>query len=316
MSTDQYINPIHDQNGVIWLDGQLVPWREATVHGLNYTLHYGLGVFEGVRAYRTDQRGACIFRLADHTRRLFCSAKIMRMPMPYTMEELNEAQRQVVSANQIDESYIRPLCFYTSHTMGIHAAGLQPHVLIAAWHWPSYMEPEVREKGVAVKVSSYTRHNVNSAMSKAKVCGHYVNSILAMKEVEADGYAEALLLDNEGYVSEGSGENIFIVHNGTLYTPDLATCLAGITRDTILTIARDCGIPTSEKRITRDELIIADEAFFTGTAAEVLPICSVDGIPIGEGKRGKITAQLQSLYFDTVYGRNNDYSTWLTPVDP
>lgn len=302
-----------DRDGVIWLDGQLVPWREATTHVLTHTLHYGMGVFEGVRAYRTD-RGAAIFRLREHTDRLFGSAKILGMKMPFDKDTLMQAQRDVVRENGLDSAYIRPMCFYGSEGMGLHAEGLSTHVMVAAWTWGSYLGEDNQAKGIRVSVSSFTRHHVNSAMSKAKANGPYFNSMLAQQEASRNGYDEALLLDTEGYVAEGSGENFFLVHDGVLMTPDLTCALDGITRRTVLALAAELGIPVREKRITRDETYVADEAFFTGTAAEVTPIREIDGRPIGNGTRGPITEKLQSLYIDLVSGRNEEHSEWLTYV--
>lgn len=302
-----------DRDGYIWMDGELIPWREAQVHVLTHTLHYGMGVFEGVRAYETE-RGTAIFRLAEHTERLFRSAKILNMPMPYDRATLNNAQREVVRENGLKSAYIRPMCFYGSEGMGLHADGLQVHVMVAAWTWGSYLGEANMTNGIRVKTSSYTRHHVNSAMSKAKANGHYFNSMMAVSEANRDGYDEALLLDSNGYVAEGSGENIFLVHDGELLTPELDCALDGITRRTILTYARDMGITVREKRITRDEVYIADEAFFTGTAAEVMPIRELDGRSIGNGKRGPVTEQLQQRYFDQVLGRRDDHPEWLTLV--
>lgn len=303
-----------DRDGLIWLDGKMVPWREAQVHVLTHTFHYGLGVFEGVRAYHTEQRGSCIFRLKEHTDRLFRSAHILQMDMPYSKEELNEAQRAVVRENGLDEAYLRPMCFYGSEGMGLRADNLQTHVMVASWDWPSYMSPEAKEIGIKVRTSSYTRHHVNISMCKAKANGHYINSMLALKEALDSGCEEAILLDNEGYVAEGSGENIFIVRDDKIYTPELTSCLDGITRNTIFALAAEIGYEVIEKRITRDELYVADEAFFTGTAAEVLPIREVDSRAIGAGKRGPLTEKLQTMYFDQVKGRREENAEWLTPV--
>ncbi|TAL08450.1 MAG: branched-chain amino acid transaminase [Porticoccaceae bacterium] len=303
-----------DRDGFIWFDGQLVPWREAQVHVLTHTLHYGMGVFEGVRAYHTDSRGTAIFRLEDHTNRLFNSAKIVGMNMPFDRKTLNEAQRQVVRANNLREAYIRPLAFLGSEGMGLRADGLRTHIAIAAWEWPSYMSPEALEQGIRIRTSSITRHHVNITMCKAKATGNYTNSMMALREALQDGYDEALLLDPEGYVAEGSGENIFVINRGVLYTPELTSCLDGITRDTVIQLAHECGYEVREKRITRDEIYIADEAFFTGTAAEVLPIRELDNRVIGAGARGPITARLQQLYFDAVRGRLAAHPEWLAPV--
>ena len=300
--------------GSIWLDGELVPWGEAKVHVLTHTFHYGLGVFEGVRAYETADQGACIFRLKEHTDRLFRSAKILQMDMPFDKDTLNEAQREVVRVNNLKEGYLRPMCFLGSEDMGLRADNLKTHVMVAAWPWPSYMDPEARDRGIRVRTSSYTRHHVNITMCKAKANGNYINSILALREALDAGCEEALLLDNEGYVAEGSGENVFLVRDGTIYTPELTSCLEGITRDSIFRIAADLGYQVKERRITRDEVYIADEAFFTGTAAEVVPIRELDSRPIGSGSRGPLTEKLQSIYFDTVRGREAQYAEWLTPV--
>lgn len=300
--------------GWIWLDGELVPWGEAKVHVLTHTFHYGLGVFEGVRAYETADQGACIFRLKEHTDRLFRSAKILQMDMPFDKDTLNEAQREVVRVNNLKEGYLRPMCFLGSEGMGLRADNLKTHVMVAAWPWPSYMDPEARDRGIRVRTSSYTRHHVNITMCKAKANGNYINSILALREALDAGCEEALLLDNEGYVAEGSGENVFLVRDGTIYTPELTSCLEGITRDSIFRIAADLGYQVKERRITRDEVYIADEAFFTGTAAEVVPIRELDSRPIGSGSRGPLTEKLQSIYFDTVRGRDAQYAEWLTPV--
>jgi len=302
-----------DRDGVIWLDGEMVPWREAKVHVLTHTLHYGMGVFEGVRAYQTSQ-GAAIFRLDAHTNRLFCSAHIMGMAMPYDKTALNEATRAVVRENGLDSGYIRPMCFYGAEGMGLRADNLKVHVMIAAWPWGAYLGAENMEKGLRVKTSSFTRHHVNITMCKAKANGNYINSMLALREALSCGCDEALLLDAEGYVSEGSSENVFIIRDGMLYTPELTSALDGITRDTLFTLAAEIGLPVHEKRITRDEVYIADEAFFTGTAAEVTPIREVDGRAIGSGSRGPITERLQTLYFDQVHGRREDHPEWLTLV--
>lgn len=303
-----------DRDGVIWFDGELVPWRDAKVHVLTHTLHYGMGVFEGVRAYETQNDGTAIFKLEEHTNRLFRSAHIMNMPVSWTKEQLNEAHKTVVRENNLHEAYLRPMIFYGSEGMGLRADNLKTHVIVAAWNWPSYMSPEAKEIGIKVRTSSYTRHHVNISMCKAKANGHYINSMLALKEALDCGCEEALLLDAEGYVAEGSGENIFIVRDGIIYTPELTSCLDGITRATIFQLAAECGYTIKEKRITRDEVYVADEAFFTGTAAEVLPIRILDGRNIGEGKRGPITERLQSLYFDAVKGRLDNHHDWLAPI--
>jgi len=303
-----------DRDGHIWLDGEMVPWREAKTHVLTHTLHYGMGVFEGVRAYRTERRGAAIFRLREHTDRLFNSAHILGMTLPYDRETLDTAQQAVVRQNGLDSAYIRPMCFYGSEGMGLRADNLKVHCMVAAWEWGAYLGEQNMREGIRVRVSSFTRHHVNITMCRAKANGNYTNSMMALQEALRDGYDEALLLDAEGYVMEGSGENVFIVREGVLYTPDLTSALDGITRRTVVSLADELGIRVVEKRITRDEVYIADEAFFTGTAAEIAPIREVDGRAIGKGTRGPITERLQGLYFDQVYGRRDEYPEWLTLV--
>jgi len=302
-----------DRDGVIWLDGQMVPWREAKVHVLTHTLHYGMGVFEGVRAYETP-KGTAIFRLQAHTDRLFNSAKIMNMPMPYSKEELNEAQRAVVRENGLSSAYLRPMAFYGAEGMGLRADNLKTHIMVAAWTWGAYMGAENLEKGIKVATSSFTRHHPNISMTKAKANGAYMNSMLALQEAIRHGCDEALLLDKEGYVSEGSGENFFMVRDGVLYTPALTSALDGITRKTIMQLANEMGYAVIERNITRDEVYIADEAFFTGTAAEVTPIRELDGRAIGAGFRGPITQALQARYFALVQGRDADHDDWRTLV--
>jgi branched-chain amino acid aminotransferase len=302
-----------DRDGVIWYDGKMVPWRDANTHVLTHTLHYGLGVFEGLRAYETAQ-GPAIFRLQEHTDRLFNSAHIFMMKIPYDKATLMQAQCDVVKQNKLSSAYIRPIAFYGAEAMGLSARTLSVHVAIAAWSWGTYLGPEALENGIRVKTSSFTRHHVNINMCRAKSVTTYANSILANQEVAINGYDEALLLDVEGYVAEGSGENIFIVKQGKLYTPDLTSCLEGITRASILELASELGIPVIEKRITRDEIYCADEAFFTGTAAEVTPIRELDNRIIGQGKRGPITEKIQTLFFDCVKGRAKNHAGWLTLV--
>ena len=302
-----------DRDGKIWKDGHLIDWRDATLHVLTHSLHYGMAVFEGVRAYKTPE-GTAIFRLKEHTQRLFNSAKIFQMQIPYDMDTIMAAQREVVKANKLESCYLRPLAWIGSEKMGVSARGNTIHVSIAAWPWGAYLGENGLARGIRVKTSSFTRHHVNVSMVRAKASGYYINSILANQEVTADGYDEALLLDTDGYVSEGAGENVFIVKAGKIYTPDLASCLDGITRDSVLTMARDMGIEIIEKRITRDEMYCADEAFFTGTAAEVTPIRELDNRTIGEGIRGPITEKLQALFFDVVAGKAPQYNHWLTLV--
>jgi branched-chain amino acid aminotransferase len=302
-----------DRDGFIWYDGKLVPWRDATTHVLTHTLHYGMGVFEGVRAYKAE-KGTAIFRLQEHTERLFNSAHIFQMKMPWDRETLMEAQREVVRVNKLESCYIRPIVFYGSEAMGIAANALSTHVAVAAWPWGAYLGDEGMQKGIRVKTSSFTRHHVNINMCRAKSVSTYTNSILAHQEVAHDGYDEALLLDVDGYVAEGAGENLFIVKKGKLYTPDLTSCLEGITRDSVITLAREMGIQIIEKRITRDEVYCAEEAFFTGTAAEVTPIRELDTRTIGSGTRGPITTRLQQAFFDCVAGKHPQHAAWLSYI--
>ncbi|OZI24587.1 branched-chain amino acid transaminase [Bordetella genomosp. 7] len=302
-----------DRDGYIWYDGKLVPWRDATTHVLTHSLHYGLSVFEGLRAYKTAS-GTAIFRLQDHTRRLCNSAHIYQIPMPFDTDTLNAAQCEVVRANQLESCYVRPLVFYGSEKMGVSPKGAQVHVAIAAWPWGAYLGEEALAQGIRVKVSSYARQHVNVTMPRAKVATTYANSILANAEALENGYDEALLLDTEGFVAEGAGENLFIVKDGVICEPEIASALTGITRSTVHALAADLGIPVVTKRLTRDDVYIADEAFFTGTAAEVTPIREVDNRKIGAGRRGPVTEKLQTAFFDVVSGRNPKYAHWLTQV--
>lgn len=302
-----------DRDGTIWMDGQFVPWRDARVHLLTHTLHYGVGVFEGIRAYETD-RGTAIFRLDDHTRRLFDSAHILGMKIPYDADAINEACIEVVRRNDLLSAYIRPLAYYGSEGMGLHATTLSVHVGIAAWYWGAYLGDEALARGIRVKTSSFARAHINSVMSRAKAVANYVTSILATQEAAEDGYDEALLLDVSGLVAEGSGENVFVVKDGAIFTPQLLSALNGITRKTVISLARDEGLDVIERPITRDDLYIADEIFFTGTAAEVTPVREVDNRAIGSGERGPITARLQTRYLDVVSGRTPGYEDWLTVV--
>lgn len=302
-----------DKAGVIWFDGKLIPWADAKIHVLTHGLHYGTGVFEGVRAYSTD-KGPAIFRLHDHTKRLFNSMKILNMKIDYKYDEIFEAQKAVIKENKLDASYIRPICFFGEDSLGISVDNIKTHVCIAAWDWGTYLGKEALEKGIDVHVSSFTRHHVNAAMTKAKVTGNYVNSMLAVQQAKAAGYQEAILLDPQGYVAEGSGENIFMVLDREIFTPTLTSCLDGITRKTIMTLARAQGFTVSEKLITRDELYTCDELFFTGTAAEITPIKSVDHRPVGEGKPGPITKKIQEDYFAHVHGERGTEREWLTII--
>ncbi len=302
-----------DRDGVIWYDGKLVPWRNATTHVLTHSLHYGLSVFEGLRAYKTA-RGTAIFRLKEHTERLFNSAHIYMMKIPYDRETLMQAHKDVVRANKLESCYLRPIAFYGSEKMGVSPKGAKVHVAIAAWPWGAYLGADGIEKGIRVKTSSFARHHVNVTMARAKVATTYANSILANLEATENGYDEALLLDTEGFVAEGAGENLFIVKDGVIYEPEIASALTGITRNSVIAIARDLGYTVVSKRLTRDDIYIADEAFFTGTAAEVTPIRELDNRSIGAGKRGPVTAKLQKRFFDCVNGKVAKYSGWLSPV--
>ena len=302
-----------DREGFIWYNGEFVPWQEANTHVLTHTLHYGGGVFEGVRAYQTDQ-GTAIFRLQDHTTRLFNSAKIISMELPYSPQQISQAQLDTVRKNNMRYGYIRPMCFYGPEDMGLRADNLKVHCIVAGWEWDAYFGEEKMKNGIRVKTSSYSRHHVNVAMCRAKVNGNYINSMLALNEALQDGYDEALLLDVDGFVAEGSGENIFIVKAGTLFTPELTSVLDGITRDTVIALARSIDIPLVEKRITRDEVYIADEAFFTGTAAEVTPIRELDNRTIGEGRPGPVTQKLQTMFFDLARGKSEMSGDWLAYV--
>ncbi|WP_175755449.1 branched-chain amino acid transaminase [Burkholderia cepacia] len=304
---------MHDRDGVIWLDGSFVNWRDAQLHFLTHSLHYGMGVFEGVRSYETAH-GAAVFRLDDHTRRLLNSAKIFEMDVPFDFATLCDAQLEVIRRNGLNACYIRPLVWLGSEQMGLGARGNTVHVGIAAWPWGSYLGEEGLTRGIRVKTSSYSRHHVNVSLVRAKASGYYINSILANREVTRNGYDEALLLDTEGYVSEGAGENVFVVRNGVLYTPDLASCLDGITRASVIQLAKEARLTVVEKRITRDEIYCADEAFFTGTAAEITPIRELDDRTIGSGARGPVTETLQTAFFEAVSGRSSSHAHWLTSV--
>ena len=305
---------MEDRDGWIWHDGDFVPWKEARVHVLTHTLHYGMGVFEGVRAYMSNE-GTAIFRMRDHTERLFNSARMMDIEIPYTDQQLNEAQKEVLRRNNLDSAYIRPMIFYGAEGMGLHTKELKVHGIVAAWEWGAYLGEENMRRGISVKVSSIARYSVKTAMCRAKANGYYINSMLALQEAQRHGYDEALMLDVDGYVAEGSGENIFVLSKGVLYTPDLGCVLDGITRRTIIELARaELGLEVIEKRITRDQAYIADEVFFTGTAAEVTPIRKIDERQIADGKRGPITEKLQTLYADVVAGRNARYRKWLDLV--
>jgi branched-chain amino acid aminotransferase len=297
----------------IWMDGKLVDWDNANVHVMTHTLHYGLGVFEGIRCYETP-KGPAVFRLDEHVDRLFASAHIFLLEIPYSKDEIKEAILRTIKVNRMKSCYIRPLVYIGYGAMGLYPKDNPVRVSIAVWSWGTYLGEKGLEEGIRIKTSSFIRNHVNANMTRAKVCGYYVNSQLAKKEAISCGYDEALLLDTEGYVSEGSGENVFIVRGGVLKTTPLTSILEGITRNSIIKIAGDAGIKTLEERFTRDELYIADEAFFTGTAAEVTPIRESDGRAVGKGKPGKITKKLQSIFFDIVKGENKKYKAWLTKV--
>ena len=307
------MDTLANREGFIWMDGQLIDWADAKVHVLTHTLHYGLGVFEGVRAYLTPE-GTKIFRLNDHTKRLFESAKAVNMKIPFSEQEINEAQKEVFRVNELDEGYIRPMCFYGSEGMGLRADNLKVHCMVAAWEWPSYMSPEAFEKGINIKISSYKRETGN-IVSRSKVNGNYVTSIMALQEAMNEGYDEALLLDDEENISEGSGENFFIVKNKILFTPDLDASLDGITRKSIISLAEELNIKVEIKKIKLQDVLVADELFFTGTAAEVVPIRSVDKKLISNGERGEITTILQKNYFDQVRGKRKSFSEWLYSID-
>ena len=307
------MDTLANREGFIWMDGKLIDWADAKVHVLTHTLHYGLGVFEGVRAYSTPE-GTKIFRLNDHTNRLFESAKAVNMKIPFSEQEINEAQKEVFRVNKLDEGYIRPMCFYGSEGMGLRADNLKVHCTVAAWEWPSYMSPEAFEKGINIKISSYKRETGN-IVSRSKVNGNYVTSIMALQEAMKEGYDEALLLDDENNISEGSGENFFIVKNKTLFTPDLDASLDGITRKSIISLAEELGIKVEVKKVKLQDVLDADELFFTGTAAEVVPIRSVDKKLISDGERGEVTTILQKNYFDQVRGKRDSFSEWLSAID-
>ena len=303
-----------DRDGKIWMDGQMVEWRDAKIHVLSHTLHYGCGAFEGVRAYDTVN-GTAIFRLREHTERLFNSAKILRMKIPFSYEQVLQAQLDVVKANQLKSCYLRPLVWIGDQKLGVSPKGNTIHLMVAAWPWGAYLGEEGLARGIRVKTSSYTRHHVNITMTQAKAVSNYTNSILANMEVTEEGYDEALLLDASGFVSEGAGENLFVIKGGVVYTPDLsAGALNGITRNTVFAICQDLGLKLVEKRLTRDEVYICDEAFFTGTAAEVTPIRELDRIELGAGTRGPLTTKIQAAFFDIVNGRNPKYAEWLSRV--
>ena len=301
---------MEDRDGFIWMDGEWLDWREAKVHVLTHTLHHGMGAFEGVSAYETDD-GPAIFKLEEHTERLFNSTRILGMKIPFDAATLNQAQREVVSKNNLKSAYIRPMCFYGSEGMGLRADNLKVHTMIAAWEWGAYLGEDNMKNGIRIRTSSYVRHPAHPTLSGAKTNGNYINSMMALKEALEHGFDEALMLDIDGFVSEGSGENIFVIKDEVIYTPNLTSALPGITRDTIVTLAKSMGYEIVEKKLSCDEIYASDEAFFTGTAAEVTPIRDLDGNQIGIGSRGPITEKLQSLYFDCVYGRNADYIHWI-----
>ena len=302
-----------DRDGWIWFDGALKPWREAAVHVLTHTLHYGLGVFEGLRAY-PGARGPAVFRLPEHTRRLLQSAHILGMQIPYSQSQLEQAQLEVLRANRLPSAYIRPLAFLGAEKVGIDPAGARVHVAIAAWQWGSYLGDAATERGIRVKISSYARHHVNVQMCRSKSVSTYANSILANREARADGYDEALLLDTDGFVAEGAGENLFLVRDGRLVEPEPTSALEGVTRRTIIELAREEGLAVESRRVTRDEVYIADEAFFTGTAAEVVPIAEVDRRRIGSGSPGPVTQRLRQRFLDCVSGKDPRHAGWLTPA--
>ena len=304
---------LSDQDGVIWLDGKMVPWREANVHVTTHTLHYGMGVFEGIRAYKTD-KGTAVFRLKEHVDRLFDSAKIMNLAMPFDRETVNRACIACVKENKMEAAYIRPVVFLGSESLSVHSFDLSVRVAIMVMKWGAYCGPEALTKGIAVRTSSHTRYHANTTFGKAKAVGNYINSFLALREAKEFGAEEALLLDTEGCVAEGSGENIFIVHGGEIYTPDTSSALEGITRETIMTLAAEEGFKVHERRLTREDIYTADEAFFTGTAAEVTAIRELDKRTIGSGRMGPVTGRLQKTFFDQTQGRRAAHPDWLTYV--
>ena len=302
-----------DRDGVIWFDGEMVEWRDAKIHVLTHTLHYGMGVFEGLRAYRAEQ-GTAIFRLQAHTDRLFESAAIMNMEIPFDADTLNKAQCAAVNENNLESAYIRPMCFYGSEGMGLRADNLKVHVMVAAWEWGAYLGQEALENGIRIRKSTFIKNDSHPSMYLAKANGNYINSMLALDEAMSKGYDEALLLDSKGNVAEGSGENIFMIKEGVLYTPTLTASLNGITRNTIITLAKELGYDVVETTMKIEELYDADEVFFTGSAAEVTPIREIDDNKIGNGSRGPITEKLQTMYFDLVHGRLDIHPDWLTYV--
>ncbi|PCI08422.1 MAG: branched chain amino acid aminotransferase [Gammaproteobacteria bacterium] len=302
-----------DRDGVIWFDGEMVDWRDAKIHVLTHTLHYGMGVFEGLRAYKAEQ-GTAIFRLQAHTDRLFESAELMNMTIPFDKDTLNKAQLAAVADNNLQSAYVRPMCFYGSEGMGLRADNLRVHVMIAAWEWGAYLGQESLDNGIRIRKSSYIKNDSHPSMYLAKANGNYINSMLALDEAMSKGYDEALLLDSKGNVAEGSGENIFMVNDGVLYTPELTASLNGITRNTIMTLAKETGYDVVETTIKLEQLYVADEVFFTGSAAEVTPIREIDDHVIGNGSRGPITEKLQTMYFDLVHGRLDTHSDWLSQV--
>ena len=303
-----------DKRNVIWMDGQLVPWEDAKVHVLTHSLHYGLGAFEGIRAYATDD-GQAVFRLEDHVRRLSDSCRIGGIAIPFGRDALAAACKETLAANGLREAYVRPLVYLGVGAMGVYPAGNPVSVAIAVWKWGPYLGAEAMEHGARVKISSFTRYHPNSMMTRAKFTGNYTALVLAKSEAKELGYDEAVLLDPEGYVAEGAGENLFIVRDGVIKTTPLSVILPGITRDTVITIARDLGHTVVEQRFTRDDLYVADEAFFTGTAVEVTPVCEVDGRAIGAGHPGPVTREIQRTFQEAVRGRVERYAGWLDPFE-
>lgn len=305
---------MHDRDGWIWYDGEWVPWRSATTHVLSHSLHYGLAVLEGLRAYRTRRDSTAIFRLQAHVRRFLDSARAYRMDVPFRASELEHALGEVVRRNELREAYLRPLAFYGPEKLGVSPVGAHVHVIVAAWPWQNYFGRDFGDQGLRVKTSSFARQPPSAALPRAKIAASYTNAILAKLEASEDGYDEALMLDTAGFVAEGPGENLFIVRDGELFEPELTSALVGITRDSIVTLARELGLRVSERRLTRDDVYLADEAFFTGTAVEIVPVVELDRRTIGDGRPGPLTKRLRQAYERVVRGDDARHTDWLSDV--